>query len=220
MKSDIALGKLTLYKELKEGNYEVLNFGVYKEILRIYVKESSENGKKSRNLINMPFMFIYARAFLDELEVLNTRDVGYSISFDMYGPKWDPNTKERIPHDRTLMGKIGLARMENAAKEVVNLVFVITKDNVKKVFPLIPTPYLDIYVKGKKVEDKKELSERWTKAYYRSFEHVLSSLPEVNNLRKDDEENNKGYNKKPYQKQQPANNVNSGDDLDDMLGSL
>jgi len=180
MKSDIALAKLTLYKELGEGKYQVLNFGVYREVLRLYVKEGDGTSKQGKNLLNMPIMFLNARAFFLELEKLNTRDTGYNMSFDMYGPKWDENSK-RIPNARELIGKIGVARMANSDGEITNLIFVVNGQNVKKVFPLIPTPYLDLYRNGKKIEDKTELTDMWTEAYIKSFGDILAALPEVNN---------------------------------------
>ena len=210
MKSDLALGKLNLYKELGDGKFNMLNFGVFKEVLRIYVREGDGTSKKGRNLINMPIMFINARAFVNELKELNEKEAPYSVSFDMYGPKWDNTTNKRIPNERVLNGKIGLARAESKTKDIVNILFVVTNQNVKKVFPLVPTPYLDVYRNGKKVTDKKELSEMWTKAYAKSFESVLDALPEVNNERDDSEVSNGDFKK----------NKQTSDSVDDVLDSL
>lgn len=210
MKSDLALGKLNLYKELSDGKFNMLNFGVFKEVLRIYVREGDGTSKKGRNLINMPIMFINARAFVNELKELNEKEAPYSVSFDMYGPKWDNTTNKRIPNERVLNGKIGLARAESKTKDIVNILFVVTNQNVKKVFPLVPTPYLDVYRNGKKVTDKKELSEMWTKAYAKSFESVLDALPEVNNERDDSEVGGGDFKK----------NKQTSDSVDDVLDSL
>ena len=211
MKSDLALGKLNLYKELDEGKFNMLNFGVFKETLRVYVREGDGTGKRGRNLINMPIMFINARAFVEELKTLNDKEAPYSVSFDMYGPKWDPATKKRLPNERTLMGKIGVARAESKTKDIINILFVVTDQNVKKVFPLIPTPYLDVYRNGKKVSDKRELSEMWTKAYAKSFESVLDALPEVNNERDDSDISGNGSFTK---------NKQTSDNIDDVLEDL
>jgi len=210
MKSDLALGKLNLYKELGDGKFNMLNFGIFKETLRVYVREGDGTAKKGRNLINMPIMFINARAFMEELKTLNEKEAPYSVSFDMYGPKWDNTTKKRIPNERTLMGKIGVARAESKTKDIVNILFVVTDQNVKKVFPLIPTPYLDIYRNGKKITDKKELSEIWTRAYAKSLESVLDSLPEVNNERDDSDIGSSDFSK----------NKQTSDNVEDVLNDL
>jgi len=224
MKSDLALGKLNLYRETGKEKFNMLSFGIFKETLRITVREKDNNpdAKQSRVLINMPIMFMYARVFLEELEALNDRQEGYTISLDMSGPKWDFNTKKRLPNQKELMGKLGLARKKDKEGNVVNLLTVTTNQNVMNVFPIINTPYLDIVRNGKRIEDKSVLSKIWTKAYARSLDHILSALPEVNNERDDSNpefSNNKGY-KKSYEKSgfKKAKPVN--DSVDDVLDSI
>ena len=212
MKSDMALSKLNLYKELGDNRFEALNFGVYKETLRLYVKET--DGKRSKNLINMPIMFINARLLSEKLEELNNKEAPYNTSLDFYGAKWDNKTNKRIPNERDLMGKVGLARVANKDGDIINLMFVVTKDGIRKTFPLIPTPYLDIYENGKKLDDKERLSKMWTRAYAKSFDQVLAALPEVNNERHDDDD--KGGYKKKYDKPKETTTNDSISDLDDI----
>jgi hypothetical protein len=218
-KSDLALGKLNLYRETGSEKFNMLTFGVFKESLRIYVREKDNNpdNKRSRIIMNMPIGFLYARAFLNELETITEKPEDYTFSLDLYGPKW--SGEKRVPNDRELMGKIGLARKKNKEGFVVNILTVATNQGVKNVFPIIPTPYLDIVINGKKIEDKTVLSTIWTKAFYRSFSDVLSSLPEVNNERDDNSEaNNKNYKKsydKSKYKKEPVN-----DDIDDVINDI
>ena len=130
MKSDLALGKLTLYKELDNKKFLILNFGIYKEILRVYVKETEGAGDKGKNLINMPLMFINARLFVDEFKKLNNEKEGYSFVMEMYGPKWDSSGK-RLDGEKELNGKIGIARAKDKEGNIINLLFVVTNPNVK-----------------------------------------------------------------------------------------
>jgi len=224
MKSDLALGKLNLYRETGKEKFNMLSFGIFKETLRVTVREKDNNpdAKQSRVLINMPIMFMYARLFLDELKTLNDKPEDYTMSLDMYGPKWDFNTKKRIPNQKELMGKLGIARKKNKEGSIVNLITVTTNQNIRNVFPIITTPYLELVRNGKKIEDKSELSMIWTKAYAKSLDGILSSLPEVNNERDDNNPefaNNKGY-KKPYEKKEFKKAPPVNDSVDDVLDSI
>ena len=216
MKSDLALGKLSLYKDIGDGKFIVLNFGVYKEVLRVYVKESKAAGDKGKNLINMPMMFINARLFIDEFKKLNNEKEGYSFMMETYGPKWTQDGK-RIEGEKNLVGKIGFARAKDKEGNLVNLLYVVTNQNVKKVFPIVPTPYLVMYRNGEKITDKEELSKLWTTAYIKSLESVLDNLPEVNNERDDNNPDNKTSYKKNNSFKKKESSSSDVDDLDYVM---
>jgi len=114
MRSDLALGKLNLYRELKNKELLIMNFGVYKETMRVYLKKVPKIGERGTNLINFPIAFLNARLFAEELSTLNEKEAGYTFHLELYGAKFDQTTNRRIDGEKELMGKIGLARAKNS----------------------------------------------------------------------------------------------------------
>lgn len=184
MNIDIALSRLKLFRQLKENKFQMLTFGVYKNVLRIYVREGSGvAGEKTKLLQNLPLMLMNARIFVEELKKLSTRESGYNFVMELYAPGWTNEKMDRSKKD--LQGKIGMARAKSPDGDTTNLIYVVSNQNVKAVFPLIPTPYIQFSVNGKKITDKEVLSNMWTDGYAKTLDDALSLFPEIHVVDKD-----------------------------------
>ena len=202
MNIDIALSRLKLFRQLKENKFQMLTFGVYKNILRVYVREGSGvAGEKTKLLQNLPLMLMNARIFVNELKKLSKQDPGYNFVMELYAPGWKNDKMDRSKKD--LQGKIGMARAKSPEGDITNLIYVVSNQNVKAVFPLMPTPYIEFSVNGKKITDKEKLSNIWTEGYAKTLEEALALFPEIHIEDKDIGTSN---NKK-------SNDVGSDDDM-------
>ena len=175
----LALAKLTIYKDNGHVNFLVLNYGVYKNMLRIYVKESNGKGERNANIVNTAIPFINARLLGDELSKLDSQKEGYVFSMKLYGPKWDNSTNKRVEGEKELNATIGLGKVKDKDENIINIMFVVSQHGVKKVFPLTTTPYTELFRDGKQITDKAELSNIWARAYAKSFNDALGDMPEA-----------------------------------------
>lgn len=212
MNVNILLSKLSLYKEIDNDKLHVLAFGVYKNTLRIYVKESPKDDLRNNQLVfNMGVVTMNARLIANALETLNDQKEGYNLSFPMYGKKFVNN--QPVDGERELTGTIGVARAKNKSEDIVNLIYVTTPIGTKYIFPLTPTPYIDIVINGETVKDNKKLSEIWTKAFSDTFTAVLNNIPEAHAKDPKQASNNSMYQSKPGAKPTIVSN-------DDLLKDL
>ena len=178
MNVNIMLSRAVLYRELNDDKLHMLKFGVYKNMLRLYVSEASKNNIRDNKLLfTMPIPTIDARVVLNTLETLNEQKEGFNIAYSLFGKKFVDN--QPVPNEKELMGVIGLARVKNKDDSIVNIVYITTPLETKYVFPLLPTPYIEIIKNGELVKDKTELSRIWSKAYADNFKAILDNFPEA-----------------------------------------
>ena len=215
---DTVLGKLRLFQDRGEGVLRMLSYGVYRNTIRLYVREIKDNDfKKAKLLFNLPIVMVNMRVISDELITLSEKEEDYSFVMELFGPKWDKNQK-RVPNEKQLVGKIGLAKKKNKAGDVLNLIFLENNAGVKYFFPINTTPYVAIYKNGKKIDDKTELSNIWTKAYGKVLADLLALFPEQIIDKDGGGDGNKVGNYKKSNVEQSAEvKSDSVDDLDDIL---
>ena len=177
MNVNIALSKLKLFKELEGNRMHILTFGIYKDNLRIYVKEADRNNMRDAKLVcNMAVMSMNSRLLVEELRELHTREDKYKFELGMFGPKWVDN--KRVEGEMVKMGSVGLVRANNKDGKAINILYIESNIGTKYIFPLIPTPFVTISRNGKIVDDATALSNMWTTAYCKSFEGMLNLYPE------------------------------------------
>lgn len=180
MNVNILLSRLALYREVDDKTLHALGFGVYKNNIRLYIKESPTSDIRNNTLIfNMALVHMNARLIANELNELNTRKEGYNVSFPLYGKKFINN--QAVDGERELTGTIGVARTKDKSGDIINILYITSPVGTKYIFPLKPTPYVDVVKNGELVKDNKVLSEMWTKAYADTFTAVLNKIPEAIN---------------------------------------
>jgi len=181
MNVNIMLSRAVLYKDISDTKLNILKFGVYKNMLRLYVSEASkDNIRDNKLLFTMPIPTINARVFSNTLEELNEKEDGFNIAYSLFGKKFMNN--QPVPNEKELMGVLGLARVKHKEGGIVNIIYITTPLETKYIFPLLPTPYMEIIKNGETIKDKTELSRIWTKAYSDNFKAILDNFPEAKTI--------------------------------------
>jgi len=188
---DNMLGKLSLMT--KNGNKEYrLKFSGYKNFLRLHIFYTERNPdnlaelKVNQFVGSIPINRTGLNIIVNELSKLNTKEEGYVAGLNVYKPIWEDN---KMTDERVLAGRIfvGRKKLEEGIINFIGVSINIAGEDKKFVFKLLPSPYLEIIVNGKKVSEEMA-SMMWTDAYYRTLVDVLSNLPEV---LEDDEQQSK-----------------------------
>lgn len=233
------LNRVTLYREQKDRLFS-LNFGVYNNTLRLYIREvdieKKETSKLICNLSLQPEKARYLKEMLKEVKKLELKDKDKrEMEVKLYGIEWDRNGKP-IPKSRVLLGILAVGKVKNGEGEIVNYLAVTNKFNKKFIFPFLPTPYEEYYIDGNKIENKTILSNIKLNSFKTIFEDILGFVPEVvpelEEIKNDIKNKRNGYNK-GYSNFKKDNNDNnkikekeiviettakdSGDDIDDLF---
>lgn len=214
MNVNVLLSRLALYREVGKNTLHALGLGVYKNTLRVYIKESAkENIRDNKLIFNFGLVHMNARLIAAELQTLNDQKEGYNKAFALYGRKFENN--QPVENERVLTATIGVARSKNKDGDVVNILYVTNTAGTKYIFTLLPTPYVDVIEDGKLVSDKKKLSVIWTKAYSDTFDAVLNKIPEAITQERPSMSNNSSYGNQSNPNAKPT--LVSGTDLLDDL---
>ena len=176
------LGRVTLYREVKDKLLS-LNFGVYNNTLRLYVRETDKERKESPKLIcNLSLQPEKAR-YLKEM-LLNIKDLDMKdkdnreVEVKLYGIEWDKNNKP-IPNSKVYLGSLAVGKIKNKEGSIVNYLAVVNRYNKKFIFPFLPTPYEEYYIDGSKIDNKTILSNIKLNSFRATLENILNFIPEV-----------------------------------------
>ena len=227
------LNKVILYREQNDTLLS-LNFGVYNNTLRLYVRSTDlEKKNKSKLLCNMslqPEKARFLKELLKDIKELSLENTDKKeIEVKLYGIEWDSNNKP-IPNSKKLLGSLAVGKLKNKNNEIVNYLAITNMYGKKFIFPFLPTPYEEYYIDGKKIENKTILSSIKIKSFTAIFSNILNFVPEIfpeteenlNNIknRKFGNNNNSNYNnnnKSSKQSSEPVESSDSSDDIDDLF---
>lgn len=203
MNIDTALAQLDLYKEAGESEFFKFRIGIWNKHMRIYISKGNQRKDvKDKLLFNMVLMHKNARMFEEDFEEIIKSKEPLSLSYDLLSPTWEND--KMIKDAKQLTGKLGIAKVKNKEGLLINVLFVITPQNVKYLFPLLPTPYVRVVRNNVEVTDKIKLTDKWTSMYHNTFKAVLDMIPEAYSeevpmdasKRKPVAQNNNSYTKK------------------------
>ena len=84
-----------------------------------------------------------------------------------------------VEGEKEVKGHIGVGKKNDASGDLINVLYVIDKDNNKYLFGIKPTPYTTITVNDVVVSDKEQLSNEWMLSYSKSLEAMLDIFVEA-----------------------------------------
>jgi len=178
MNIDVALAQLDLFKEAGESDFFKFKIGIWNRHMRIYISKGNQKKEvKDKLLFNMVLMHKNARMFEEDFETVLKSKEPISLSYELLSPTWEND--KMVKDAKQLTGKLGIAKAKNKEGELLNILFVITPQNVKYLFPLLPTPYVKVFKNNVEVTDKTPLSNKWTSMYHKTFKAVLDLIPEA-----------------------------------------
>lgn len=179
------LQKLTLVNVAGEKEAR-LRFSGFKNFLRLSVTifDNSNPKSKPQYVGHIPINRTGLNLIVEELKRLNEREAGFTFGVVAYKPVWENNkmTNEKVPAGKILVGR---KKTDEGIINFIGVIINVEGSEKKFMFKLLPTPYLEILIDGKKA-DEETASKLWTEAYYKTLDQVLSNLPEVF----EDDENN------------------------------
>ena len=222
------LSRVVLYREIKDKLLS-LNFGVYNNTLRLYIKETDKERKDTPKLIcNLslqPEKARYLKEMLINIKDLELKDKNNrEMEVKLYGIEWDKNNKP-IHNSKVFLGSLAVGKVKNSEGAIVNYLAVTNKFNKKFVFPFLPTPYEEYYIDGSKIENKTILSNIKLNSFRAILENILNFIPEIvpeleeikNNIKnfRNGNGNRNNYSNKQEKITEPKNEEVKLDDVKD-----
>jgi len=183
MNVNVIMSKLKLYKEIKDNKLLTLSYGVYNGTIRLYINTVKRDDYKSFDSVgNLALTHINSRLFSRALARINDEKEGYSVTFNLYGAKFEDD--KRVHNEKVLNGKLTILRVKTDGG-LVNVIQITTDKEQKFSFGLLPTPYITIVENGELIKDKTKLSTLWTEAYSDTVKAMLDMFPEGLEVKKD-----------------------------------